>query len=178
MTAKIVLRDVAEADLPTFFAQQLDPGANHMAGFTAKDPADRDAFTAKWTKILADATTTKKTILFEGHVAGSILSFVAPWSGKLEVCYWLGREFWGSGIATQALAEFLDQVRTRPLHARAAKDNVVSIRVLEKCGFTISGQERGFAHARGEEIDEVILKLDGSADHRSKGGHHGAKNAT
>jgi L-amino acid N-acyltransferase YncA len=41
----------------------------------------------------------------------------------------------------------------------AAKDNVASLRVLEKCGFTVVGYEKGFANARGEEIEEVILEL-------------------
>lgn len=50
-------------------------------------------------------------------------------------------------------------MKGRPLYARAAKDNVASIRVLEKCGFRISGYERAFANARGEEIEEAILEL-------------------
>src|SRR5262249_35348001 len=94
-----------------------------------------------------------------GQVAGSIGAFVAPWSGKLEVTYWIGREFWGKGIATKALAVFLSAVNVRPLYARAARDNIASLRVLEKCGFTITGYERGFANARGEEVEEVVLEL-------------------
>src|SRR4029453_19193159 len=77
--------------------------------------------------------------------------------------YWIGREFWGRGIATQALAVLLSAVKTRPLYARAAKDNIASLRVLEKCGFTITGYERGFANARGEEIEEVVLELQAEA---------------
>jgi RimJ/RimL family protein N-acetyltransferase len=50
-------------------------------------------------------------------------------------------------------------VKPRPLYARAAKDNIASLRVLEKCGFTIAGYERGFANARGEEVEEVVLEL-------------------
>jgi len=65
----------AKGDLPIFFEQQLDPDANRMAALTAKDPADRDAFTAHSTKILGDDTITIKTILFEGRVAGHVLSF-------------------------------------------------------------------------------------------------------
>jgi RimJ/RimL family protein N-acetyltransferase len=107
MTSDVLLRDVTEADLPIFFEQQLDPAANQMAAFTAKDPADREAFTAKWAKILGDDSLTKRTILFGGRVAGSVSAFVARWSGQLEVTYWLGREYWGRGIATKALAEFL-----------------------------------------------------------------------
>jgi RimJ/RimL family protein N-acetyltransferase len=157
LTGSVLLRDVSDDDLPIFFEQQLDPAANHMAAFTAEYPADRDAFTEKWTKILDDDIITKKTILFEGHVAGHVVSFER--FGKPEVAYWIGKEFWGKGIATRALSELLSGLKTRPLYARAAKDNIASIRVLEKCGFTISGYEKAFANARGEEIEEAILKL-------------------
>src|SRR5262249_44237054 len=88
-----------------------------------------------------------------------VATFVAPWSGKLEVSYWIGRAFWGKGIATKALAALLGSVKTRPLYARAARDNIASIRVLEKCGFMNAGYDRGFANARGEEIDEVVFEL-------------------
>ena len=159
MTSDVLLRDVIERDLPIFFEQQLDPAANQMAAFTAKDPADRAAFTAKWAKILGDDSITKRTVLCGGRVAGNVAAFVAPWSGKLEVTYWIGREFWGQGIATAALSALLRAVKPRPLYARAAKDNIASLRVLEKCGFTIAGYERGFANARGEEIEEVVLEL-------------------
>jgi RimJ/RimL family protein N-acetyltransferase len=159
MTPDVRLRDVTEGDLPIFFEQQLDPAANHMAAFTAQDPGDRDAFTAKWTRILGDDSVTKKTIVYDGQVAGSVGIFLAPWSGKLEVTFWIGRQFWGNGIATTALTELLGSLKTRPLYARAAKDNGGSIRVLQKCGFAITGSDRGFANARGEVIDEVILEL-------------------
>ncbi len=157
MTSGVLLREVREADLPAFFEQQLDPAANHMAAFTAKDPADRDAFMAHWTKILSDDSITIKTILFEGHVAGHIAKFER--FGKPEVTYWIGKEYWGKGLATQALSEFLDGLKTRPLYARAAKDNIASLRVLEKCGFAISGYDKAFANARGEEVAEAICKL-------------------
>jgi RimJ/RimL family protein N-acetyltransferase len=157
MKNDILLRDVLEDDLPVFFEQQLDPDANYMAAFTTKDPADREAFTAHWTKILGDETITIKTILFKRHVAGHILSHA--WFGEPEVSYWIGKEYWGKGIATAALSEFLGQVKARPLYARAAKDNIASVRVLEKCGFTITGEDKGFSNARGEEVEEFILRL-------------------
>jgi RimJ/RimL family protein N-acetyltransferase len=77
------------------------------------------------------------------------------------VTYWIGRQDWGQGIATRALKEFLTGIETtRPLSARAASDNAGSIRVLEKCGFTHVGVDRGFAHGRNEETEEAILRLD------------------
>lgn len=157
MTSDVLLRDVTEGDLPIFFEQQLDSAANYMAAFAAKDRAARDAFTAHWTKILGDDTITKRTILFDGHVAGSVLSFEQ--FGKPEVSYWIGKKYWGKGIATKALSELLGLVKTRPLYARSAKDNIAWIRVLEKCGFTISGEDKGFSNARDEEVEELILKL-------------------
>jgi len=155
--SRIQLRDVSDDDLPTFFEHQLDQVATRMAAFTAKDPADRDAFAAHWARIRGDDTITIRTILFEGRVAGHIAKFER--CGDPEVTYWIGREFWGKGIAAEALAVFLVEVKVRPLYARAAKDNVASIRVLEKRGFMVCGQDRDFANARGEEIEEVVLKL-------------------
>lgn len=152
------LRDVNEEDLSIFFVQQQEPEANYMAGFTAKDPSDRDAFMAHWAKILADKTTINRTILFEGQVAGNVAKF--EFDGEPHVAYWLGKEYWGKGIATAALGEFLTEVSTRPLYARAVKDNIGSIRVLQKCGFVIVGEDKGFANARGAEVAEFILKLE------------------
>jgi RimJ/RimL family protein N-acetyltransferase len=45
------------------------------------------------------------------------------------------------------------------MYARVAKDNLASRRVLEKCGFTVIGEDKGFANARGQEIDELLLEL-------------------
>ena len=77
-------------------------------------------------------------------------------SGEREVGYWIGREYWGKGVATRAVSTFLGHVKTRPLYAHVAKDNIASIRVLEKCGFKISG----------EEIEEFNLML--RADERNE----------
>lgn len=159
LTSDVLLRDVMESDLPIFFDQQLDSDANNMAAFTAKDPADRDAFTAHWRRILGDETITIKTVLFDGHVAGHVLSYEDEEFGQPEVSYWIGKNYWGKGVATKALSAFLSHLKVRPLYARAAKDNVASLRVLEKCGFTLCGEGKGFANARGEEVEEFILRL-------------------
>lgn len=157
MTDDILLIPVTDSDLPIFFEQQLDKDANFMAAFTAKDPTDRDAFMAHWAKILADPGITIRTILVEGQVAGHVS--VHGWFGEPEITYWIGKAFWGKGVASRALAQFLDIVTARPLYARVAKDNRASRRVLEKCGFTIGGEDRGFANARGMEVEEFILNL-------------------
>jgi len=153
----VTLRDVIPSDLDIFFAQQQDPEANHMAAFTSRDPFDRDAFDIHWTKIMSDDTIINKTILYNGQIAGNIAKFTM--FNQPEIGYWIGKEFWGKGIATQALAAFLKIVTIRPLYAAAAKDNLGSLRVLQKCGFVITGYDTGFAGARQQEIEEALLEL-------------------
>src|SRR5690242_9680522 len=136
MSNELLLRDVLSDDLPIFFEQQLDQEAISMAAFTAKDPTDREAFMVHWHKILGIETCIIRTILYNGQVAGSVSSYEDE--GKPEVTYWLGRKYWGKGIATWALKELLaHHSRKRPMYARVAKDNLGSCRVLEKCGFKI-----------------------------------------
>ncbi len=157
MRDDIQLRPVEHDDLPLFFKFQLDPDANQMAAFTAKDPRDREAFDQHWEKTLNSATVHIRTILVEGVIAGSVLSYVME--DTPEVSYWIGKPFWGRGIATEALKQFLEIQTERPMYARVACDNTASVRVLEKCGFTVDRTDSGYANARGREIDEYVMVL-------------------
>jgi RimJ/RimL family protein N-acetyltransferase len=151
VSSDISLRDVEPGDLPIFFEHQRDPEATRMARFPARD---RDAFDAHWERSLAEETAIMKTVVVDGAVAGNIVSWVRD--GERFVGYWIGREHWGRGIATAALSEFLRRVTTRPLVAAVAVDNVGSIRVLEKCGFRLTGPP-----AVGEDgVREVVYVLE------------------
>ncbi|GAA2509333.1 GNAT family N-acetyltransferase [Streptomyces gobitricini] len=154
----VTLREVRESDLPVFFSHMSDPESNRVAAFTCEDPTDRAWFEAHWARILASDAVVR-TVLADGEVVGHTAVYGPP-DGR-EVTYVIGRTHWGRGIATAALRALLALVTARPLHARVAADNKGSIRVLEKCGFTVVGHDRGFAHARGEETDEVVLLLGG-----------------
>ena len=154
MPPPISLRDVIQADLPTLFEQQLDPDATAMAAFPSRD---QESFMAHWAKIMADEKVIIRTILFDSQVAGSVVSWEVE--GEREVGYWLGKEFWGKGIATQALTQYIGLVKTRPLYAHVARHNVGSRRVLEKCGFKLIGEDT-YTNPAGAEVEEFILKLD------------------
>lgn len=129
-TNEVSLRDVREEDLAIFFDQQLDPDATRMAAFPPRDGA---AFMAHWRRSMAHVTAVLKTVVFRGMVAGNIVYWERD--GQPNVGFWLGKEYWGRGIASAALLQFLAQVSVRPLYARVAKHNAASRRVLEKCGF-------------------------------------------
>ncbi|MFI6940725.1 GNAT family N-acetyltransferase [Streptomyces sp. NPDC050418] len=152
----LALRPVHPSDIPVFFRQTNDPESMRVAAFVSPKSADWDEFAAHWARICEQYVV--RTVLLDGDVVGSAAVYGDP--GELEVTYWIDRAYWGKGVATAALRALVGEVTERPLHARAAADNAGSIRVLEKCGFVLTGHDRGFAHARGEEIDEVVLRLD------------------
>lgn len=132
----VTLRDVVSDDIPVFYEHRLDAVANEMAGVP---PRSWDAFTTHWSRILEDESTVNQTVLVNGQAAGSIASFVQ--NGEREVGYWLGRAFWGRGVATQALRAFLIHETRRPLYAHVVRHNLASRRVLEKCGFVLIAEE-------------------------------------
>lgn len=154
----ISLRKAVEDDLEHFFRFQLDEEATYMAAFTPENPFDKEAYMTKWKRLLTLNTIYHQTILLDnGEIAGSVLSY--EMNGEPQVSYWLDKQHWGKGIAPEALKQFLAIQPQRPIYGRAAADNHRSIRVLEKCGFTLHAHEKGFANARKMEIDEVVYEL-------------------
>ncbi len=152
------LRPVDDGDMDALFAMMRDAEAVRMAAFTAHDPDDREAFDAHMARVRASPDVTLRGITVDGRLVGSISSFVVD--GDTEITYWLDRSVWGQGIAGRAVASFLELVRVRPLHARAASDNVASLRVLHRAGFRDVGTEVSYANARRTEIEETVLRLD------------------
>lgn len=157
---QIALRSVREADFEALFHQMRDPASVWMAAFTSEDPDDRARFDAHMAKVLALPDATLQVVTCGGEVVGSIGSFVSD--GHTEITYWVDTAWWGRGVASRAVALLLEEVRVRPLYARAASDNAASLRVLEKAGFVVVGTEVSFAPGRGTEIEESILRLDGA----------------
>lgn len=157
ITNNLTLPKTEKEDLNSFFQFQLDKEANYLAAFTAKDPNDKTAYLEKYTKFLTDPTINMRTIKLNELIVGSIAKFIME--GDAGITYWIDRKFWGQGIATSALKDFLKLEPTRPIYGRVAFDNYGSQKVLEKCGFVKTGTDKGFANARQEEIEEFIYKL-------------------
>jgi len=155
VTPSVRLRRVEDRDLDVFFDQQADPQAVEMAAFPARD---KDQFAAHWAKVRADDTLVLRTIVADGMVAGNIGSWQD--SGQQLLGYWVGREYWGRGVATQALALLVDEMSIRPLFAHVAVHNAGSIRVLEKCGFRRDRVQEAGAPAPDDGIEELIFVLD------------------
>jgi RimJ/RimL family protein N-acetyltransferase len=157
------IRDVVASDIAAFFRHQRDPAALWMAAFA---PRTEGEFVRHWEGILANPHIVKKTIVHDRRVAGNLVGFEQ--SGRTLIGYWLGREHWGKGVATAALAQFLGVVTCRPVYAFVAKRNGPSLRVLQKCGFTVVSEGVGAPDAAGNPVVELALVLD--LPPRSRGG--------
>ena len=151
---EVTLRTVHASDLDAFYLDEIDPEANRMA---VARPRDRAAFQAHWTRTLVDPTVNERAILADGVLVGRITCFQQE--GRATIGYWITRAHWGRGIASQALARFLEVIPTRPLHARVAVSNVASIRVLERSGFVLTGVEMSVETERFPACDEALMVL-------------------
>ncbi len=153
----VSLRALEDSDLDAIYQQSMDPESIRMAAFTAEDQS-RSAFLNRISRLRADSSVSYRVIDVDGAIAGTIGSFRVD--DQPEVTFWVNRTQWGKGIASAALQMLLAETAERPLYARAASDNVGSLRVLENAGFRRVGVNRDFAPGRGEEIEETILRLD------------------
>jgi RimJ/RimL family protein N-acetyltransferase len=148
------LRRVEDQDIEVFFEHQADPQAVEMAAFPARD---RERFETHWAKVRADDSLVTRTVVADGKVAGNIGSWQE--SGQQLLGYWIGREWWGRGVATQALTLMTQEVAVRPLYAHVVAHNVGSIRVLEKCGFQRDRTQEAQAPPSDDSIEELVLVL-------------------
>ncbi len=147
---EVSLRPATHDDVAAFWRHQL---ANRAEAATGEQ---QQAFVVRWRSILDNVNAPVRTILAGGTVVGYMAHFQRR--NLPEVSYELGRPHWGKGFATAALRQFLREITVRPLYARAAKDNLASIRVLEKCGFAGIDEDR-FTDATGHEHEEFIFEL-------------------
>jgi len=155
---EVALRSVEDRDLDTLYELMRDPESVRMAAFIARDPNDREAFDRHMVRLRTSPDLIVRAVTGDGRFLGTIGRFFVD--GDAEITYWIDRTVWGQGVASRALALFLETVEDRPLYARAASDNLGSLRVLRKAGFSVVGTEVAYASARDAEIEETVMRLD------------------
>ena len=154
----VELRDTVASDVPTFFEHMQNIEQRWLAAFVSQDSTDLLAHSQRWERLLANPEVLNMSITRDQVTVGHIASY--SMDGIRQITYWIGAEFSGQGVATLALKRFLEIETTRPLEARTAFDNLPSARVLEKNGFSKTGEDLYFAEARGEDIVEFIWVLE------------------
>jgi [ribosomal protein S5]-alanine N-acetyltransferase len=80
-----------------------------------------------------------------------------------EIGYWLGEEFWGRGIATEALIAVTDYAFANydlcRLYAHVFEWNPASARVLEKAGYKFEGRLKKSVTKNGQTIDQLMFAV-------------------
>ena len=162
-TRRLILRAPAPQDAPRIaaLANDLD-----IARMTKRMPhpfqmRDADDFVLQ---VASQDPRRANTFVIDHEDVGPI-GVIGLFEGEdrvPETGYWIGREYWGRGFATEALDAALvwasRKWKRRALVAGHFPDNPASGRVLEKAGFLYTGETRpAFSRARGESADTRMM---------------------
>jgi len=85
----------------------------------------------------SNAFRKPNAVELDGHLVGCV-SYWPHQSGGFEVGYWVGKDFWGRGVCTEALKRLISSDGfpvQDDIFAKVMAQNIGSQRVLEKCGF-------------------------------------------
>ncbi len=156
----VTLREVQDADLDEFFAQLRDPHAAALAGDTFEAPNERQAFDAHWRHLRQAEDVLVRTIEVAEETARRVAGHIRnhPEADQHLVSFWIDRAYWGRGVTTSALGQFLDELGHRPVYARVPRHNEAAIVVLRRNGFKPVSEETGYSPERGRMVDEVVLR--------------------
>jgi [ribosomal protein S5]-alanine N-acetyltransferase len=137
----IALREYADSDLERL--AQLANNENVSRYLVYTFPYPYTLADAKWWIGTGSKQNgnVARVIEYQGVFVGNI--GIRPQSGwrdhLAEVGYWLAEDFWGKGIATEAMRQITEyafgSLNFRKLYATALAPNIASMRVLEKCGY-------------------------------------------
>lgn len=103
-----------------------------------------------------------QAIEWEGQLVGDISVVTGNFEKAYcaEIGYWLGREFWGRGIATEVLTLVSQYLLTHTavvrITAQVFVGNTASCRVLEKCGFIQEARLHQAAFKNGCHHDVLL----------------------
>ncbi len=157
-TRRLTLRAPGLQDCPRIAALANDPD---IARMTLRMPhpfgvGDAEAFVVSVAG-QDPARATTFLIEHEDHGPVGVLGLFQDKDPVPETGYWIGREFWGRGLATEALEGALvwasKRWKRRALVAGHFTDNPASGRVMEKAGFLYTGEVReDFSRARAEPV--------------------------
>jgi ribosomal-protein-alanine N-acetyltransferase len=163
-TERLRLRAVTLADAPEMFQQECDPRVTRYIG---RRGDSLPAMEAKVAGIIADVAAGRSMYWVLGDIAtGALLGSVCLWRwdqarGCADVGYLLSPSYWGRGLVSEALVPALEFGFARMGLARVEgwvhPDNLASIRVLRRLGFTEQVGVRGEPDEHG--IRDAVYAL-------------------
>lgn len=157
-------------DLDRIMELFLDKDITDLTGITlSKNPKKITRnFERKWLEKtiknyrLKKPTTYNLAILFDGIYVGNIGTHKIDYeNSSLEIGYWIGKKYWGNGIASKALKLFIKELeekfKPKRIVGYAFTFNPASKRVMEKCGFKIEGIRKYVFKGKDKFYDDYQL---------------------
>lgn len=161
-TRRLRLRPITMPDAPAISRYTSDP---RVARMLDNVPSPNPVVAVEgWLEIQAALRAQGgRSMLYGVEFAGDFAGTVsARWQGDAwSVGYWIGRPFWGQGLATEAARAVIEEAgAAAPVTAWHYFDNLASSRVLAKVGFVYTGVDAPrFCLARGEMVEARQMRL-------------------
>jgi [ribosomal protein S5]-alanine N-acetyltransferase len=166
-SARVLVRLLEEADLPSLLQMNCDAQVTALLPYaTWTSLADGKAWYDRMRGIEAAGTALQFVVVSKSAelAIGTCLLFrLEEASGRAELGYALGRQYWGQGLMQEALAELLsaafDNMGLRRIEAEVNTRNTPSARLLVRLGFTKEGLLRKRWVVKGHAEDFEVFGL-------------------
>ena len=160
-TKRLILRHPVEVDAPSLVARLNDFEVSKWLAQVPLPYTHTDA--DEWIQLCkTDMLKLNFSIHLDGNLIGGVGLTAQP-DGSHELGYWLGRDYWGFGFATEAATALVDYgITERKLGTIIATyfvGNDISARILSKLGFKTSGSKKIFSKSRDEEVEAIVMTL-------------------
>lgn len=147
-TDRIILRPWHESDAETLFKWASDPDVGTRAGWPPHKSVEESL---EIIRTLFNNDTTWAIVLKESGEAIGAMGYgpscdcdLPAREGEPLIGYWVGKPYWSQGICTEALKLMIEHIKEttdiKSLISGHFIDNPASGRVMEKCGFTATGE--------------------------------------
>ena len=167
-TERLVLRPYTHDDAEAIAALLDDPV---MADFLLVIPRPFVAFDARqlvkaaWRRLTTGRGFDLLMVPKDGgaRLVGSVGVGLHDEGRRGELGFWVGREYWGRGYASEATERMVgfirDVLQTPCINATATVGNASSRRVLEKLGFAETGRDSRTVPSTGEAREVILFEL-------------------
>jgi len=162
---RVLLRQLSESDIPALAIQANNKKIWLNLRNMFPHPYSEENAKQFVAMVGSDKKNTRFAIEIDGRFAGMIGIFPQEdvYKYNAEIGYWLGEEFWGQGIGTEAVQQMcsycFSETETKRIFAGIFSYNAASMRVLEKCGFVNEGIAKEAVFKNGSFHDELRYAL-------------------